>query len=295
MAEWTNALDLGSRHLKGARRFESCFQHRVRFAPNPTYYAHLGHLRGLIALKYFTHNKGIHLRFDDTSEQPFCKAYSRSFLKLFRQHEIKLLSVSYASSRSNFRTYFKNVQRLLNAQKAYVCKCVKNIDCAYRSENCACASAYFKFTFNKSEVVRFKTFLKHDKDYVIYRYNNRLSRFMPTLVFQTAVDDIKLRITHLFRGKDLHSSEPRLREIYCALTTAAFPICKYWGRVSLYNSRTNQEYVLSKRAKTPNTELPSLNAIYKYVTPSKIECFFKDYGFTQNNIKMDLRRLIKNI
>ena len=139
------------------------------------------------------------------------------------------------------------------------------------------------------ETIRFRSRL--GSDYVIYRYVDGVG-FRPTLAFQSAVDDKDMRITHLYRGVDLQSSQPRLRQIYEGLPGGRpFPQCIYWGRIRLYSSLTKEVFELSKSARKDPWIVPGLMGLTKTYGSKAVARFLESYGGTKNNIGMDIQRL----
>jgi len=258
----------------------------TRFAPSPSFFAHLGHLRGLLILKKLSEKGLLYLRLDDTGEDEHRPQYIRSFLALFRKYHIKMAGIMRTKTRSE--VYLAEVKRLLGRNDAYVCGCVDTLDKKYR-DNCECGlhpTSWKDMTPDK--VVRLRS--ARQVDYVILRYNKTHSRYTPTLVFQTAIDDKALGVNFLFRGSDLQSSEMRLREIYAAVSgSSTFPITRYWGRIRVGDGQT--DYELSKSARKNPSEIPGIVGLEKSFSKESIERFLLSYGATKNNIRVDLKKL----
>ena len=293
MAEWTNAIGLGPIHHKDVRRFESCSQH-LRFAIQPSYFAHLGHVRTLLAIKNYNSKVPINLRFDDTSQKASKPEYTRSFINLFRQYDVNLGSIIYASKRSSI--YYKYLKLLKSKGLVYACSCDPNIDNAYRLKNCDCAASNF-WVLDNTKTIRFKTTLTNDIDYVIYRPVNRVKGYMPTLVFQNAVDDLTMNTSTIIRGRDLQSSARRTKEIWAAITNKPFPKEIYRGKISLYrNDAPTQDLRLSKSLRASPHKIPALNALKKCgVRAHHIIKFFNAYGYSHRDLKCDLGRLVGRV
>ena len=282
-----NALDLGSSSVT-IQGFESPSEHKMiisRFAPSPSYYPHLGHLRGLLILKKLTKNGKLYLRLDDTGEEDYRPEYAREFLKLFTRYKIPLAGVITASKRLSI--YMNEIKKLIKAKKAYVCDCPNTEDKKYRTD-CNCKEKNKKWSdLTENKVIRLIS--ARQADYVILRYNSKNQRYSPTLAFQSAVDDVHLKINHLFRGSDLESSELRLKEIYEIISGKKFPITQYWGRISIIDEE--KEYQVSKSARTDPNVFPGIKALQKEYPLVAIEKFLISYGSTKSPIKVDLRKL----
>ena len=257
-----------------------------RFAPSPSYYPHLGHLRGLLILKHLTARGKLYLRLDDTGEEEYLSQYVREFLDLFRRYQIPLAGVIRASKRS--ASYISEIKRLLVSKRAFICECPDTVDKKYRV-SCYCHKKNLEWKdMSPERVVRLRS--DHEADYVILRYNKRHRKYTPTLTFQSVVDDKFLGVNYLYRGSDLESSESRLREIY-SITSGnnRFPVSKYWGRIAVIDGQTS--YEVSKSAKKSPHEIPGIRALERDHSREAIEQFLLSYGKTKSPIRVDLRKL----
>ena len=112
----------------------------TRFAPSPSYYPHLGHLRGLLLLKRMVMKEyggrgRIYLRFDDTGAQDYRPQYMRAFIRLFHEYQVPLAGVFKASAR--IHVYLKSLKALMSSGKAYICSCPNTTQRKYRLD-CSC-------------------------------------------------------------------------------------------------------------------------------------------------------------
>ena len=264
----------------------------TRLAPCPSYFAHAGHLRGLLLLSQQasrTPGSKIYLRFDDTGADTYLPQYYRSFLRLFRDYQIPLAGIIKASQRIS--RYHSVIRKLLKNKLAYLCQCKCNKDQAFR-DDCKCVTKNLSWEeLCPERVVRLKSC--RETDYVILRYVDGKG-YLPTLAFQSAVDDKDLSIDTLFRGRDLQSSELRLREIYSKIPgTKTFPKCRYWGLITFYDSQSGEEFPLSKRLKNSEQKMPGLAYLQRVYGRRRLKEFILSYGGTKNNIRLDLKRLRK--
>lgn len=98
---------------------------RIRFAPSPTGYLHVGSLRtALYAFLLARHNKGeFLLRIEDTDRERFVEGSDENLMKIL--HDFGILwdnkDVVYQSKRLSI--YKKYALKLVNAEKAYFCFC----------------------------------------------------------------------------------------------------------------------------------------------------------------------------
>lgn len=210
---------------------------RVRFAPSPTGYLHIGGLRtALFNWLFARHNNGKFLvRIEDTDKQRSKPEYTQDILNALDW--TKLLSDESMVYQSELIGRHRElVDKLLKEGKAYKCFCPeKKIDdkeTDFDKYNKVCRNYNpVEKDLNGSFVVRFK--LPDDikeicfndlirgeicfdidqlDDFVILRPDGN-----PTYNFVVVVDDADMGITHVIRGEDHISNTPKQILLYKAL------------------------------------------------------------------------------
>ena len=215
---------------------------RVRAAPSPTGYLHIGNLRSIIFNWLFAkHNNGNFLiRIEDTDTKRSKKEYSDSIISTLKWFSIESdEQIVFQSDR--FNEYKKVAQKLMSAGLAYPCFCQpkdsgkvildlesgatnkynkKCRDKQYNSEDLKRPHAIrFKLpgntkniTFDDLVVGTVSVNADQLDDFVIIRQD-----CSPTYNFCVVVDDIFMRITHVIRGQDHISNTPKQILFYNAL------------------------------------------------------------------------------
>jgi len=116
----------------------------LRFAPNPNGPPHVGHARGMVIngeLKKKYDGKLI-LRYDDTdpvTKRPLKNKEYDAYRMLEKDYEwlgYEIDEIRYSSK--NFDEYIEVAERLIEIEKAYVCKCSQEKGQKYRKEGKAC-------------------------------------------------------------------------------------------------------------------------------------------------------------
>ena len=213
---------------------------RVRFAPSPTGYLHIGGVRtALFNWLFARHHKGTFvLRIEDTDRERSTEAsiqeiiQSMQWLGLewdegpFRQMERKKL-------------YLEKAKQLLDAGKAYLCYCTaEELDhrrlmakeqgakpkydgkCRTRTEFPPGMPHVIRFKCPQEGTVVVKDLLRgnvtfdlaEQDDFILFRSDGT-----PTYNFVVVVDDADMGITHVIRGDDHLSNTPRQALMYDAL------------------------------------------------------------------------------
>ncbi len=218
---------------------------RVRFAPSPTGYLHIGGARTAIFNWLFArhHNGEFLLRIEDTD-------FARSDIKMVQAIYDGLMWLGldwdeeaiFQSKRMEIYRQF--AQQLIEQNKAYFCYCSREkLDQQRQTENesertfrydghCRNISAFERKkleTEGASKVVRFKVEAGKTRfsdevhgsltidnsdidDFVILRSDG-----IPTYNFAVVVDDYDMKISHVIRGDDHLSNTPKQVMIYEAL------------------------------------------------------------------------------
>lgn len=181
---------------------------RVRFAPSPTGYFHIGSARtALFNWLYAKHTGGTFvLRIEDTDRE---------------RNTQEALNVLYEGMRwlgldwdegpdagGDYGPYFQS-ERAEIYQK-YIQK-LKDAGRAYEKEG----ALFFKITGEPQEIedaVRGKVVRAEEKDFVIVRSDGN-----PVFHLVNVVDDIEMKITHVIRGEDHLSNTSKHMELFKAL------------------------------------------------------------------------------
>jgi len=185
-------------------------QTRVRFAPSPTGYLHIGSARtALFNWLYARHNKGkFILRIEDTdkerSKEEFLDEILGSLKWLFMDWDEE---PAFQSKR--FEIYKKYAQKLLEKNLAYM----EGPAIIFKVEKAK------KVSFD--DMIRGKVEFSTDeiKDQVLIKSDST-----PTYNFACVVDDYEMKISHVIRGDDHISNTPKQVLLYEALK---LPIPKF--------------------------------------------------------------------
>lgn len=214
---------------------------RVRFAPSPTGYLHIGGLRtALFNWLFAKHNNGIFLiRIEDTDTERSKKEYTESILNSLSWCSINS-SESIIVQSERLIAHQELVNKLLSEGKAYKCYCPsealgdidKNRDPVKYNKKCRNIDAETISGYkDTSFAVRFKvpsditevsfndlihgtiTFnIDQIDDFIIMR-----SDMNPVYNFVVVADDAYMGITHVLRGEDHISNTPKQILLYQAL------------------------------------------------------------------------------
>ncbi|MCM8814918.1 MAG: glutamate--tRNA ligase [Candidatus Omnitrophica bacterium] len=224
---------------------------RVRFAPSPTGYLHVGNARtALFNYLFASKNFGrFIIRIEDTDTERSKKEYEESIIE-----DLKWLGLSWDEGpdvggpfgpyrqTERLHLYREYSSRLLSEGKAYRCWCTKEeIEKRHLSRHQQ-DSGYDNYCRNLSDsqiarfeaegrtpVIRFrvpeKKVVVNDiirgpvtfeagtlNDFVIMKSNN-----IPTFHFAVVIDDLTMQITHVIRGEDHLSNTPKHILIFEAL------------------------------------------------------------------------------
>ncbi len=216
-------------------------QVRVRFAPSPTGYLHIGGVRtALFNWLFARHEKGAFiLRIEDTDRERSTPEAIRAILD-----GLKWVGLDWDEGpiyqTERLPLYKEQSDRLLAEGKAYLCYCTEEELEARRKEALArkelpkydgrCRRRSGAVPAGVSPVTRFMSpqagqttvhdLIKGDvtfdnaqlDDLVLVRSNG-----MPTYNFGVVVDDAQMRITHVIRGDDHLNNTPRQILLYQAL------------------------------------------------------------------------------
>ncbi len=218
---------------------------RVRFAPSPTGYLHVGGARtALFNWLYARHTGGTHvLRIEDTDRERSTEEHTRVILDGLRWLGIEWDEGPFFQG-ANAAQHQSDAERLLREGKAYRCFCTREELDAQRARAEAAGVGYRydrrclnlpqteveqRLRAGKPSTIRFImgdeeiawddavhgriSFQGRDlDDFVILRSDN-------SAIYNLAVvsDDIAMRITHVIRGDDHISNTPKQIALYRAL------------------------------------------------------------------------------
>jgi glutamyl-tRNA synthetase len=218
---------------------------RVRFAPSPTGYLHVGGARTALFDWLFArkHNSVFILRIEDTDVERSSEEMTRGILDAMTWLGLKWDEGPYMQS-AGFEQHREAVQKLLGSGNAYYCFCspelldqkrkeaaARKTDFKYdrtclklapdqaqrRLEKGERAAVRFKVpdgpvSFNDAVVGEVTVSSEMIEDFVLLRSNGQ-----PTYHVSVVVDDIAMRITYVIRGADHISNTPKQILLYRAL------------------------------------------------------------------------------
>ena len=176
---------------------------RVRFAPSPTGYLHIGSARtALFNWLYARHNKGkFILRIEDTDKERSKEEYLEEILSslkwLFMDWDEELVFQS-----KRFDIYKKYAQSLVEKKLAYL------------------EGPAIIFKVNKDEKVSFDDMIRGKVEFSTNEIKDQVlmkSDGTPTYNFACVVDDFEMKISHVIRGDDHISNTPKQVMLYEAL------------------------------------------------------------------------------
>jgi len=210
---------------------------RVRFAPSPTGYLHIGSARtALFNYLWAKKNNGLFiLRIEDTDKERSSKEYEKDIIEGLKWLKIEFDIGPYRQSERK-EIYKKYLSKLIEEDKAYYCFCTKEELEAKRQEqisrglapkyNGKCSGLSKKevqenLKKGKQYIIRFKT--PHKKirfkdlirgeiefngeligDFAIARDINN-----PLYNFTVVVDDFEMKVNYVIRGEDLLPNTPK--------------------------------------------------------------------------------------
>lgn len=218
---------------------------RVRFAPSPTGYLHVGGARtALFDWLFARKNNGVFvLRIEDTDTERSSDEMTRGILDAMKWLGLSWDEGPFMQS-AGFEQHRAAAQKLLNSGAAYPCFCSpelleqKRKEAAARKTDFKYDRTCLKLTREEADrriqageraAIRFKVpdgpvsfndavvgevTISSDmiEDFVLLRSNGQ-----PTYHVSVVVDDIEMRITHVIRGGDHISNTPKQILLYRAL------------------------------------------------------------------------------
>ena len=209
---------------------------RVRFAPAPTGYLHVGSARTALFNWLFARGHGgeMLLRIEDTDAALTTQEYVNAITEPLRWLGLDWDSgPHFQSQRSDLHT--TAIKRLISSGAAYYCDLTRE-EIAERSTAAGLPAGYHGWSRDRcvsdgpGVVVRFRTpdsGVTVVDDIVRGRVrfpNNAIEDFAvrrgdgsPTFLLANAVDDSDMRISHVIRGEDLLNTTPRVQMLWRAL------------------------------------------------------------------------------
>jgi glutamyl-tRNA synthetase len=178
---------------------------KVRFAPSPTGYLHVGGVRtALFNYLFARHHKGkFVLRIEDTDKQRSSEEYLKDILDSLNWLGLDWDEGPIFQSK-RLPLYLEHAEKLLKEKKAYEEKTEKGLAIRFRPSQKV-------VEFN--DMIRGKIeFSQGFEDIVLMKSDGT-----PTYNFACCIDDAFLGITHIIRGEDHISNTPKQILIYKAL------------------------------------------------------------------------------
>lgn len=179
---------------------------KVRFAPSPTGYLHIGGARtALFNWLFARHNKGVFLlRIEDTDQQRSTEAATQAILDSMKWLGLEWDEGPYFQSQ-RLSIYKQNAEKLVSNGKAF-----------YDTDVEGRKAIRFRMQDGVTEIndlihgtITFDTSLI--EDFVILKADG-----FPTYNFACVVDDAEMGITHIIRGDDHISNTPKQIALYQA-------------------------------------------------------------------------------
>jgi glutamyl-tRNA synthetase len=176
---------------------------KVRFAPSPTGYLHVGSARTALFNWLFAKSKnGIFtLRIEDTDKKRSKKKYLKEILESLKWLGLEWDGKPYCQSKRS-RLYKAYAKELLDLDKAYTVKGGAVVFRMPRAKIVVDDLVHGPIEFDAAL----------ENDIVIVKSDGN-----PTYNFACVVDDVEMRITHVIRGDDHISNTPKQVALYQAL------------------------------------------------------------------------------
>lgn len=228
----------------------------MRVAPNPSGPLHIGHVLITILNSEYVRKYGgkLILRLEDTNpENIYSPAYAMieeelNWLTGRNVHELIVQS-------DRLHVYYDYAQKLINREKAYVCRCDPEVFRKFVVEKMACPcrnlpareqlmrwDKMFSSYLPGEAVVRIKTDITDPnpamRDWPALRINHTLhprtgteEKVWPLMNFAVAVDDHELGVSHTIRGKE-HIDNAKRQQHIADFFGWKPPVHRYIGRIN---------------------------------------------------------------
>ena len=210
---------------------------RVRIAPSPTGFLHIGLARTALFNYLFAkkHQGTFILRIEDTDKERSCPEFEKDILKNLKWLGIEWDEEIYRQSERNV-IYAKYLKKLLKEKKAYYCFCSKEeldeirqdqisrgLAPNYTGKCSNISNQEIKKNIDEKKpfVIRFKVLSKKIVFKDLIRGNVEFDTSLvgdfviakdltnPLYNFVVVVDDFEMQITHIIRGEDHISNTPK--------------------------------------------------------------------------------------
>ncbi|MBN2102042.1 MAG: glutamate--tRNA ligase [Candidatus Aenigmarchaeota archaeon] len=294
----------------------------TRFAPSPTGPLTLGQFLRAVMLSYAyakKYNGKFILRIEDTDSKKIKLEFIKWMKEDLRRCGIEPDQIVHQSERMEI--YYDHVGKLIEGGKAYVCTCSAE---AFRGlknqlEDCQCRKKTLQEnkdewkkmkegTFSDGEaVLRLKTSMQDKnpvmRDPPIFRVNKGSHPLQgikynawPLYNLSCAVDDYKLGITHVFRGKE-HEHNTSVQNVIYDFFKWKKPVVLNFGMISfpgtVQHSREMRELVDSGKATGwDDPKLPTIRALLRRgFAPEALKSFALSCGLSKNDIQSSWENL----
>lgn len=295
----------------------------MRFSPSPSGPMHIGHVfTGMPTSIYVEKYSGkFILRIEDTNPE---NIYEPTYNLLPQDAEWIFGNVTDIWIQSDrMKTYYDYVEKLINANAAYVCDCdneefkelIKNKQaCPCRSlskqDNVQRWKRMFSDYKQGEVVLRFKADLNHKnpalRDFPLARINEaehsrqgKKYRVWPLMNLAVTVDDIEAGMTHIIRAKEHQTNAERQKMMYNSLGIKDFPETLFLGRwnfegLEISCSKTKEKIDNKEFTGWDDIRIPFLLALKRRgYQPKAFRTFVKNVGITSHDKKMNGEEFFK--
>ncbi len=292
---------------------------RMRFAPEPGGYIHLGNLRAAMVNHLYVEKYGgeFILRYEDTNPEKAKLPYYEAIREDLEAVGIKIHEVYYQSDR--FDIYYEYGRKLVEEGKAYFTFCPQEELRERRKEGKPCPERekdppwhmevwdrVFEGDYSEGEVVLLlKTDPAHPnpalREPAIFRIIDSVPhprtgykyRFYPLFNFSNALDDALMEITHVLRGKD-HENNGKIQGIIREYLGLRGPVVITHGRI-----RVEGGYPLGKRyiregirkgelEGWEDVKVPTVRSLLmRGILPETLREYFEEIGMKGADIVVD--------
>ncbi len=297
----------------------------MRVAPFPSGPLHIGNARAYVVNDEYSkkYDGRLLLVIDDTigSEEKIIleeayKLIPEGFKWLNFKFDKKII---YKSDRLKF--YYKYAEKLINLDKAYVCRCsaeqlrqnrLNSLECQCRAKDIKSNLDEWEKMISKKykegeAVLRIKTSMQHPnpafRDRVLFRISERPhpragNKYFvwPLLEFSWAIDDHLLSITHIIRGKELMMESEMEQYIWNILGWES-PVLIHTGLlqiegIKLSKSKSRKEVVEGTYFGWDDPRTWSLQSLKRRgFKPEAIRNFCLSFGLNQNEVTVPVSML----
>lgn len=295
----------------------------TRFAPNPNGPLHMGHTRpAMLSHEYARRNDGkFILRFEDTNP-------SNARIEMYDmiREDLEWLGLEWDEEyiqSDRMDLYYDHAERLFESGNAYVCICDPEDFKERRDaqEPCPCRGlsprenvsrwkSMLDGDFDEGEaVVRIKTDLENPnpalRDWPALRIVDEIHprtgddyRVWPLYNFSVAIDDYKLGITHVLRGKEHEVNEQRQRQLFEHLGWE-YPTAIQIGRLSVSGAVLSKTEIMNGMSEGKfegydDVRLGTISALRRRgIRPEALRQIVIDAGLTKADSTLSLDTLYK--